>query len=206
MCGLGSNGVHYSLSSKVTVVKLWPSVIGEVTYLSACLTVSYDHLSSYGSGVWLVGLRCFTLFPLYWLYMACVLCRCCPHKSHKSFSDYVERLLGYFFSTNVLFVEKRSFASGQMCGTCEAPTWWRRSSSSLHILRIFHRLWWQTVVWQLATPQMLVLMGRTAWTTCWDSTPGIRPQAPRLFEVVHTLAVEHFGSCSNSSSPYALIA
>lgn len=107
MCGLGSNGDHYSLSSKVTVVKLWPSVIGEVTYLLACLTVSYDHLSSYGSGFWLVGLRCFTLFPLYWLYMACVLCRCCPHKSHKSFSDYVEWLLGYFFSTNVLFVEKR---------------------------------------------------------------------------------------------------
>lgn len=71
MHGLGSNGVHYSLSSKVTVVKLWPSLVGEVKYLLACSTVNYDHLSSLGSAFWWFGLRCFTLLPLYGLYMTC---------------------------------------------------------------------------------------------------------------------------------------
>lgn len=87
----------------------------------ARLTVNYDHLSSnYGQAPVGFGLRCFALFPLHWLCVQVLSQQVTP----LLLIDYVDWLLGYLFSTDTLFVDKRSqsvyLTSGQMCGTCEA--------------------------------------------------------------------------------------
>lgn len=74
------------------------------------------------------------------------LCRCCSYKSHKLFSDHAEWLLGYFVALTWFLTKELSHL-----GRCEAHIWRQRSSSSLQVLLIFHWLWMQTRVLQLAT-------------------------------------------------------
>lgn len=78
MHGVGSNGIYYSTPSEATVVEFWPSFRWEVSYLLACLTVNYPHLSSsYGPAGLASGV---SPSYLYRLYTTCAF-RCCLSKA-----------------------------------------------------------------------------------------------------------------------------
>lgn len=143
---MDSGQTRFSATSKVTVVEFWPSVRWEVT-----------NVGPFDCELWSPELKLRSSSCWFWpqvfrsLPTSLAVHNVCVQVLSQQVTpllliDYVDWLLGYLFSTDTLFVDKRSqsvyLTSGQMCGTCEALcsmcAW--RSSSSTHILLIFHRL------------------------------------------------------------------